>query len=67
MVSALIEIITGQRRPTSPLSLAFYAKGLIDSVVNDCCEFKYARRNQHPNEQTRFLVERIRKASPCDK
>ncbi|CAF3335792.1 unnamed protein product [Rotaria socialis] len=55
-----------QRRPTSPLSLAFYAKGFIDSLVNDCCEFKYGRRNQHINEHSKFFVERVRKASPCE-
>ena len=56
-----------QRRPTSALSLAFYAKGFIDSVVNDCCEFKYSRRSQHNNEHSQFVVERVRKASPCEK
>jgi hypothetical protein len=56
-----------QRRPTSALSLAFYAKGFIDSVVNDCCEFKYGRRKQHTNESSQFRVERVRKASPCEK
>ncbi|CAF3858057.1 unnamed protein product [Rotaria sp. Silwood2] len=55
-----------QRRSTSPLSLAFYAKGLIDSVINDCCEFKYGRRNQHSNEHSKFLIERVQKASPCE-
>ncbi|CAF3943491.1 unnamed protein product [Rotaria sordida] len=55
-----------QRRSTSPLSLAFYAKGFIDSVINDCCEFKYGRRNQHINQHSRFLIEQVRKASPCE-
>ncbi len=56
-----------QRRSTSALCLAFYAKGFIDCVVNDCCEFRYGRRNQQTNEDGQFWVERVRKASPCEK
>ncbi|CAF4301534.1 unnamed protein product, partial [Adineta steineri] len=56
-----------QRRPTSAFALAFYCKGFIDSIVNDCCEFGYRRRNQHTNEYSQFSVVRVQNAIPCEK
>ncbi|CAF0938075.1 unnamed protein product [Adineta steineri] len=56
-----------QRRPTSAFALAFYCKGFIDSIVNDCCEFGYCRRNQHINEYSQFSVVRVQNAIPCEK
>ncbi|CAF0997469.1 unnamed protein product, partial [Adineta steineri] len=56
-----------QRRPTSAFALAFYCKGFIDSIVNDCCEFGYRRRNQHINEYSQFSVVRVQNAIPCEK
>ncbi|UJR37495.1 hypothetical protein I4U23_030198 [Adineta vaga] len=56
-----------QRRSTSLLALTFYTRGLIESVVKDCCEYHYDRKHRHTNERNSFIVEQIRNASPCEK
>ncbi len=56
-----------QRRPTSSLSLAFYVEGSIDSVTNECCEFKCIQNNSNENQQKTFFFKVIQKANPCQK
>jgi hypothetical protein len=56
-----------QRRPTSSLSLAFYVQGLIDSITNECCEYKCVQIDSNVTDQKQFLFEKIQKANPCEK
>ncbi|UJR17090.1 hypothetical protein I4U23_003987 [Adineta vaga] len=56
-----------QRRPTSSLSLAFYAEGTLASTIKECCEFKCVPAHLNIDEQKRFHFKEIKKANPCEK
>ncbi|CAF1215602.1 unnamed protein product [Adineta ricciae] len=56
-----------QRRATSPLALVYYTKGLIHSVLKDCCEYHYSRQQCLPDEHEQFSVKQIRNGSSCEK
>ncbi|CAF1474401.1 unnamed protein product [Adineta ricciae] len=56
-----------QRRATSPLALVYYTKGLVHSLLNDCCEYHYSRQQCLPSEHDQFLVKRIQNVSSCEK
>lgn len=56
-----------QRRSTSNLSLAFYVQGSIDSITNECCEYKCIQTNANNTEQKQFFFKSIQKPNPCEK